>query len=170
MRIRNQLWRTVVAVSLMQCMPYLAQAQQAAGHPAVRNLEDLQLVTATGFPACVRGAVQSGDPEGGPFLMVGELETGCTIPWHWHTPNEHLMMVSGEALIEMRNGESLTLRAGGFALMPSRHVHQFRCISTCTLYVYSDAPLDIRYVDAQGREISPEVALRAVSETNPEQR
>jgi hypothetical protein len=50
--------------------------------------------------------------------------------------------------------------------MPSHHIHQFRCSSgPCDLYISSDAAFDIHYVDAQGKEISPDEALKAVKET-----
>jgi hypothetical protein len=51
--------------------------------------------------------------------------------------------------------------------MPSKHVHQFQCTSkSCLAYVHADSgPFDIHYVDAQGKEIPPEEALKAVRET-----
>jgi mannose-6-phosphate isomerase-like protein (cupin superfamily) len=60
------------------------------------------------------------------------------------------MMVSGVARIEMKDGKPFPLKPGGFALMPSRHVHQFRCEQACSLYIYSDAAFDIHFIDAQG--------------------
>lgn len=50
-------------------------------------------------------------------------------------------------------------------MMPSRHVHQFRCERACLLYIYSDVAFDIHYVDGQENEISPAEALKAVRET-----
>jgi quercetin dioxygenase-like cupin family protein len=146
---------TVLTLGLGQPL----QAQEGVGHAVVRNLAETRLEPTPGFPPCVRGAVQSGDPATGPSVLVGEMDGGCTVPWHWHTATEHLMMVSGEALIEMRDGTARPLRAGGFGLMPARHVHQFRCTTRCTLFVYSDQRLDIHYVDAEGNPISLEEAL-----------
>ena len=34
---------------------------------------------------------------------------------------------------EAKDAKPATLRAGGFAIMPSRHVHQFRCTTQCVL-------------------------------------
>jgi hypothetical protein len=65
------------------------------------------------------------------------------------------MMASGTAHFEVKDGNSLILRAGGFGMMPSRHIHQLRCDQPCSLYIYSDAAFDIHYVDGQGKEISP---------------
>ena len=61
-------------------------------------------------------------------------------------------------------GKPVALRPGGFAMMPSHHVHRFSCDGRCSLYVDSDAAFDIHYVDGKGTEISPAVALKAVRE------
>jgi quercetin dioxygenase-like cupin family protein len=65
----------------------------------------------------------------------------------------------------MKGEKPITLKAGGFAIMPAHHVHQFRCIENCVLYIYSDTAFDIHYVDQQGKEILPVDALKAVKET-----
>jgi quercetin dioxygenase-like cupin family protein len=75
------------------------------------------------------------------------------------------MMVSGVATVQMKGEKPVTLKAGAFAMMPANHVHQFRCIENCVLYIYSDAAFDIHYVDEQGKEIAPAEALKAVKET-----
>ena len=127
-----------------------------AGH----NVADMKFVQFPGMPACSTGSVQSGDPSKGPSVILAKVATGCTFPWHWHTPAETLMIVSGVARVEMKDGKPVTLRAGGFALMPSKHVHRFSCVTSCAFFVHSDAAFDIHYVDGQGQEISPEEALK----------
>jgi quercetin dioxygenase-like cupin family protein len=129
--------------------------------PAVGlNLADVKFVALPGLPGCALNAVQSGDPATGPSIILAKIAAGCTVPWHWHTPDEHLMMVSGSARLESRHAKPFVLKAGGFARMPGKHVHQFRCLEDCVMYVQSGAPFDIHYVDAHGREISPQTALR----------
>jgi quercetin dioxygenase-like cupin family protein len=125
-----------------------------------RNLDDIKFMPVPGLPECAPGAVLSGDPSKGSSILLGKLSSGCTIPWHWHSPNENLMLVSGQATIEMKDGKKFTLRPGGFAMMASRHIHQFRCERDCMLYVYSDAIFDIHYVDGNGAEITPTEALK----------
>ena len=120
---------------------------------AGQNVNEMTFANVPGLPKCVLGSVQNGDPTKGLSIVFSKIAPGCVIPWQWHTANEHLMMVSGVARIAMKDGKSLTLRRGGFAQMPSRHVHQFRCEGACSLFVYSDAAFDIHYVDAQGNEI-----------------
>jgi quercetin dioxygenase-like cupin family protein len=153
----------MLAVSLILSLPPLARG--AAGPAVGRNIEEIKFVPVPGLPTCAPGFVQSGDPTKGPSIILGKLAAGCVIPWHWHTPNEHLMIVSGMVRVEARDQKPLTLRSGGFALMPSRHVHQFRCTTSCTLFVYSDTAFDIHYVDALGKAVSPDDALKAVGET-----
>lgn len=149
-------------LSLILFISASAQVQEPVGKSASQNVTEMKFVTVLGLPTCALNSVQSGDPTKGPSIILAKVATGCTIPWHWHTPNEHLMMVSGVARLEMKDGKPFTLRAGGFAMMPSRHVHQFHCERDCLFYVYSDAAFDICYVDGQGKEITPDEALKAV--------
>jgi quercetin dioxygenase-like cupin family protein len=140
-------------------------AAQDAGHSVGRNVADMTFAPVPGLPPCATGAVQTGNPATGPTIVLSRIDPGCVIPWHWHTPNEHLMLVSGVARLETKAGTPVTLRAGGFALMPSKHVHQFRCEERCLLYVYSDAAFDLHYVNAQGTEITPADAFAAAGAT-----
>jgi len=77
------------------------------------------------------------------------------------------MLVSGAARVEMKDRKPVTLRAGGFAMMPSRHVHQLRCEKDCLFYIYDDGAFDIHYVDGQGNEMKPAEALAVVKEKPP---
>ncbi len=131
----------------------------AADMGVVRNLSENKLAPMPGMPACITMAVESGDPSKGSSVIVFKGTAGCAIPWHWHTPTEHVMMVSGSAKVEMKGMSAATIGPGGYAMMPSKHQHQFTCTSACTLFVSSDAPFDIHYVDANGKEMTPEAAL-----------
>ena len=143
----------LVAV-LLACL-FIAQAEMGV----LRKLSENKLAPMPGMPGCVTMAVESGDPSKGPSVIVFKGTAGCLIPWHMHTPNEHVMIVSGSAKVEMKGGSTATLGAGGYALMPSKHVHQFTCTLACTAFVHSDAAFDIQYVDGDGKEIPPEAAL-----------
>ena len=116
MSSRSPLWRTMLAVSLLPSLPQFARAQMA-GQPAGRNVAQMKFAAVPGLPTCAPGALQSGDPTKGPSVILGKLAAGCSIPWHWHTPNEHLMVVSGVARVEAKDEKPLTLQAGGFALI-----------------------------------------------------
>jgi quercetin dioxygenase-like cupin family protein len=154
----------MLVVLLIAALPLLAQAQNMMNQPATRNLKDMKFMNFPGLPTCAVGSVQSGDPTKGPSVIAVKLATGCSIPWHWHTANEQLTFVSGTARFEMKDGKPATLTAGGFVENPAKHTHQVRCTSACALYVISDGPFDIHYADAQGKELSADVALKAVGE------
>lgn len=161
----RKLWSfPMLAVSLALCLPNLAHAQESADAPAARNMAEMKFGPVPGLPTCASGSVQTGDPTKEPFFILAKLTSGCSIPWHWHTAGENLMIVSGSGRVEMKDGPSQTLRAGGFVLLPSRHVHQFLCKKDCTFFFYSDGAFDIHYLDKQGAEISPDEALKAVKE------
>lgn len=156
---RRKLWCTMLTIGLILSVADFALGQEG------RNVAEMKFATVPGLPTCAPGSVQSGDPRSGPSIILAKIGAGCSIPWHWHTANERLMLVTGKARLDAKDGKPFTLRAGGFAMMPSRHVHQFRCTAACELYVSSDAAFDIHYQDGQGKELSPDVALKAVKET-----
>lgn len=143
--------------------PSAGAADPASG--SGRNTAEMKFVTFPGLPTCTHGSVQNGDPGKGPSILYAKTTGKCVIPWHWHTPNEHLMIVTGSPYVEMKDGKPLTLHAGAFVMMPSHHVHQLRCNASCSFYVYSDGAFDLHYVDGKGTEIAPADALKAAHET-----
>jgi quercetin dioxygenase-like cupin family protein len=126
----------------------------------LRKLSEVKLAPMAGMPPCVNMAVESGDPSKGASIIVFKGTAGCSIPWHWHTPTEHVMIVSGSAKLEMKEGGNATLGPGGYAMLPGKHVHQFTCSSACSAFVSSDEAFDIHYVDANGKEIPPDMAFK----------
>jgi quercetin dioxygenase-like cupin family protein len=164
MKFQNQLWWGIFALSLVLIISASTQGQMA-GQMTTRNMAEMKFATVPGLPTQTVGSVQSGDPAKGPFILLAKAAAGSTVPWHWHTANERLMIVSGAADVEMKDGNSVRLEAGGFAALPAQHVHQFRCERDCTFYLDSDGAFDIHYVNGQGTEISAADALKAVNET-----
>lgn len=80
---------TVVALLTAALVSPRAQApspQTPAVHKLAATLRD---------SGCSVAGIESGDPTKGPSIIVEKFAAGCAIPWHWHTPNEHVMMVSG---------------------------------------------------------------------------
>ncbi|HEX3483380.1 MAG TPA: cupin domain-containing protein [Kofleriaceae bacterium] len=143
-----------------------ARAQPAANQAGAHSMAEMKFAPVAGLPTCVQIALESGDPAQGGFVALAKAKTGCTVPWHWHPGIEQLMFVDGTARVHMKDaGQPVALRAGGFAMMPSHHVHEFQCTQACTFFLYSDQKFDIHYVDPQGKQIRPEDALKPVNET-----
>jgi quercetin dioxygenase-like cupin family protein len=110
------------ALSVLACL-FIARAEDMG---VLRKMAENKFEPMAGFPQCVTLAVESGDPSKGASVIVFKGTPGCLIPWHWHTPTEHVMMVTGSAKVEMKDtGKTVSLGPGGYALMPGKHVHQF---------------------------------------------
>ena len=144
-----------IAAATVACL-FITHAEDMG---VLRKLSENKLAPMAGLPSCITMAVESGDPSKGSSVIVFKGTAGCTIPWHWHTPTEHVMIVSGSVKVEMKSGSSAILGPGGYAMMPSKHVHQFTCASACSAFVSSDGAFDIHYVDGNGKEISPDTAV-----------
>ena len=116
---------------------------------------------------CSAAGIETGDPRHGPSIIVEKFTPGCAIPWHWHTPNEHVMMVSGAFHFEIRGEKPVEVNAGDFVLIPSHHVSQTTCVGpdSCVDFLYTDAAADMHFVDHGGAEISYDQALKDYGKT-----
>ncbi len=144
-------------------------SSQTQAPPAAADIRKLS--TTLRGSGCSAAGIESGDPVKGPSIIVEKFEAGCVIPWHWHTPNEHLMVVGGTFLVEIRSEQPVHLSGGDFARIPSHHVMQVTCVGTdpCVNFLYTDAPADIHFVDESGAEISSDQALKNYAKTHPKQ-
>jgi quercetin dioxygenase-like cupin family protein len=141
-----------------------ALAQQAAQQPVIANPEEAKLVSSPSLPDCYSYALERGDPRGSSSVALGKLTAGCTVPWHYHSANEQVVIVNGAAQLQAKGEPAKTLTAGTYFYMPAHHQHQFSCQNGCEYQRWVDGPVDIHYVDAAGNEISAATALAAVGE------
>ena len=113
-------------------------------------------------PACFTVAVEKGDPGTGPSVILAKFTPGCVAPFHWHTPSETAMLVSGSLELQMRDEKAMVAHHGDFVYLPAHHVHRATCLGTapCFVFLSSDAAFDIHWVDAAGNEISLETAMK----------
>src|SRR5260370_22739782 len=130
--------------------------------PSVATKAATKFAALPGMPACMTVSAQRGDPTKGPAVILAKFTQGCTVPWHWHTAGEGLMMVSGKAKIEMKDAAAAApLAAGDYVYLPGKRPHLFTCVSACTLFDATEGAFDIHYVDKDGKEIPPDQALPA---------
>src|SRR6266571_8896638 len=94
---------------------------------------------------CLQSATESGDPTTGRSTLILKAPPGCVVPWHYHTAEEQLIIISGTVLAEMTGHPSTRLGAGGFAMMGGHMPHQFICQgkSACLMMVAFDRTYDI---------------------------
>ncbi|HXT77732.1 MAG TPA: cupin domain-containing protein [Candidatus Eisenbacteria bacterium] len=118
---------------------------------------------AANAPDCFTISVERGDPSKGASVILAKFAPGCVAPFHWHTPSETVMIVSGALEIQMKGDKPLVAHRGDFAYMPPKHVHRATCTGAapCLVFLTSDAAFDIHWVDADGKEIALEAALKS---------
>jgi quercetin dioxygenase-like cupin family protein len=94
---------------------------------------------------CLASAIETGDPATGRSTVILKASAGCVVPWHFHTAEEQLIIISGAVLAEMTDHRPTRLGPGGFAMMGSRMPHQFTCQgkSACVMIVTFDRAYDI---------------------------
>jgi quercetin dioxygenase-like cupin family protein len=124
------------------------------------NPQTLKFTPIPGLPDCASAAILRGNPRNGPAWVLLKLASGCRVPWHWHTANETLLVISGRGTVAMKDGPPLQFVPGAYASLPSHHMHQASCSRECLLFNGADAAFDIHYVDASGEEISLDKAMR----------
>ena len=94
---------------------------------------------------CLLSAVETGDPTTSRSTLILKASSGCVVPWHYHTAEEQLIVISGTVLAEMADQQPTRLGPGGFAVMGGRMPHQFTCQSqvACLMIIAFDRPYDI---------------------------
>ncbi len=150
--------RILVLVALLCCAATFAAAQNAA---VVVTPADQKFDNFPGYPTCVMGSVLHGAPDSDSgVVVIAKATAGCKIPWHFHTPNEQVGVVSGMLKMQMKDGQPHTMVPGSYAFMPAKSVHMAQCTTACTIFVAADGKFDIHYVNAAGSEITPDEAIK----------
>jgi gentisate 1,2-dioxygenase len=77
------------------------------------------------------------------------------------------MVASGTLETQMKGDKAIVARTGDFLFLPSHHVHRATCNGTapCMVFLSSDAAFDVHWVDAEGKEIPFEQAVKPTKTT-----
>ena len=161
-RIRALLIMLGAAIAVGESAPTYATD---TAEMATLNPQTLKFTPIPDMPACASAAILRGEPRSGPAWVLLKLASGCRVPWHWHTANETLVVISGRGTVAMKDGPPLRFAPGAYASLPSHHMHQASCSRACLLFNGADAAFDIHYVDASGEEISSNQALKPPART-----
>jgi len=151
----------LAAVSVIGLSRPLA-AQGMEEKPIVSTSASAKFGAIPNAPECFTIAVEKGDPGTGPSVILAKFAPGCVAPFHWHTPSETVMAVSGSLEVQMKDDKALVAHHGDFVYMPGHHIHRATCLGStpCMAFLSSDAAFDIHWVDAAGKEIPLEAALK----------
>lgn len=146
---------TLRALSLILAVPLAATAQTMTHtSPATSRFGPNPAL-----PACITLALEDGNPGTGSAIFLLKAAGHCDIPWHWHTANERLIILSGAARLEMKGSPAVVAHHGDLVVMPAKHPHHFTSQGSTEFYLLTDAPFDIHYVNPSGQEIPPAQAL-----------
>lgn len=142
-----------------------AAAQGDQDKPIVSPAAAAKFMALPTAPKCFTIAVERGDPNTGPSVILARFAPGCVAPYHWHTPSETAMIVSGSLEAQMKDDKAFVGHHGDFVYFPPHHVHRATCVGAapCVLFLASDAAFDIHWVDKQGKEISLDEAVKAAA-------
>jgi len=118
--------------------------------------EDAPYAATPVTPPCNTLVGTRGDPSKEASTFLVKMTGGCVVSWHWHHATEEVVMLKGTSVAQMKGGKPITLRAGSYSQLPSKHVHRFRCSSKepCYIFVVGDAPFDVNFVNDDGKAMT----------------
>ena len=102
-------------------------------------------------------AVLHGDPAKDNFDVFLKLPPQSTIPLHWHSSAERMVLVSGEIRVTYEGQAAAVLKPGTYAYGPAKRPHEGACASDvpCVLFIAFESPLDAVPVEGSGNQPSP---------------
>ena len=98
-------------------------------------------------------AVLHGDPAKGNFDVFFKVPAKSTIPLHWHSSAERMVLVEGELHVTYEGQSATVLRPGTYAYGPAKRPHHGVCAGTepCVLFIAFETPLDAVPVESSGK-------------------
>ncbi len=121
-----------------------------------QNADDAQLKWGPCPPFLPEGcaiAVLHGDPAQDNLDIFLKVPAKSTIPLHWHTSAERMVLVAGELHVTYDGQEMAILRPGTYAYGPAKRPHHGFCASAdpCVLFIAFESPLDAVPVESAGQ-------------------
>lgn len=89
-------------------------------------------------------AVLHGDPAKANADVLLKVPAGSSVPRHWHTSAERIVLVSGELVVTYDGQDPATLKAGDYAYGPAKRPHLASCAKgdPCVLFIAFELPMD----------------------------
>ena len=125
-----------------------ALTQQPAGEQAItRTHDDPKLEWSPCPPIFPKGCevtVLRGDPSKGASDVFLRTPANYSLPLHWHTSPEHMILVTGELHVTYEGQKPSVLKAGSYAYGPAKAKHEARCANAgpCVLFIAFESPID----------------------------
>lgn len=95
-------------------------------------------------------AVLHGDPAKDNVDVFFKVPAKSTIPLHWHTSPERMVLVAGELHVTYDGQKKAVLKPGTYAYGPAKKPHNGYCASKvpCVLFIAFESPLDAAPVES----------------------
>jgi len=138
----------VASLFLLSLVGSFALAQAPVTEQALtRTHDDPQLKWGPCPPFLPKGcgiAVLHGDPAKDNVDVFFKVPAKSTIPLHWHTSAERMVLVAGELHVTYDGQKTAVLKSGTYAYDPAKRPHKGFCASAvpCVLFIAFESPLD----------------------------
>jgi quercetin dioxygenase-like cupin family protein len=89
-------------------------------------------------------AVLHGDPAKSNADVFFKVPGKSSIPPHWHTSAERMVLVAGELHVTYDGHKPAVLKSGSYAYGPAKLPHKAECVSKapCILFIAFESPVD----------------------------
>jgi quercetin dioxygenase-like cupin family protein len=140
----NSVKRTAFALAFFAAFGSTAFAQQP---PTAWTAKDSQLKWGPCPPFLPKGceiSVLNGDPAKNNADIFLKVPANSTIPRHWHTSAERMVLVSGELHVTYDGQKTAVLKPGTYAYGPAKLPHKAECKkgAPCVLFIAFESPVD----------------------------
>lgn len=138
----------IVLSALLVFLSAFAISGESASEPALAlSMKDKQLQWGpcpSFIPKGCQIAVLHGDPSRENSDIYFKVPGGFTIPEHWHTSAERMVLVSGKLDLTYQGQKTKTLKAGMYAYGPAKAHHKAVCANgpACILFIAFEGPVD----------------------------
>ncbi len=135
----------------------VAHAQAPADEQALmRTHRDAALKWGPCPPFLPKGcgiAVLHGDPAKDNVDVFLKVPAKSTLPLHWHTSAERMVLVAGELHVTYEGQKTAVMKAGTYAYGPAKRPHKAVCAGAiaCVLFIAFESPLDAVPVEGKGK-------------------
>ena len=149
---RRRLGRRIASATVALLLAAIAAPASAAEPALARQWNDADLTWGPCpdvFPAGCEIAVLHGDPAQPGADIFFKVAPGVSIPRHWHSSAERMVLVNGEMDVRYDGQPSVALRSGMYAYGPPTAPHTAECRSTvpCVLFIAFVGPVDVQTGD-----------------------
>lgn len=163
MHHHTQLGRSLQAVlrcslffSLGMSSPFALAQAPVSEQALTQTANDVRLKWGPCPPFLPKGcgiAVLHGDPAKANLDVFFKVPAKSTIPLHWHTSAERMVLVTGVLHVTYDGQKSAVLRPGTYAYGPAKRPHKGYCASAvpCVLFIAFESPLDAVPVESQSK-------------------